>query len=131
VLGGNSSDNRFSSTISLFDYGFANFRNKIILDKNIPLNDPFTVKGGKRTEVLAYPERNVEIFSKNDQTPNVTYNIVDLHVKAPVAKGDVIGKIEVYNNNILYDTVNVIAGENVLKRGFGDAIKSVGKNWAM
>jgi hypothetical protein len=27
--------------------------------------------------------------------------------------------------------VNVIAGENVLKRGFGDAIKSVGKNWAM
>ena len=51
VLGADSSDDRFSSTMSMFDYGFANYKNKIVLDKDVTLNDEFEVIGGKKRQL--------------------------------------------------------------------------------
>ncbi|MCD8372153.1 MAG: D-alanyl-D-alanine carboxypeptidase [Clostridia bacterium] len=58
VLGADTSEDRFSSAVSMFDYGFANYKNKIILDKNVTLNDEFCLKVGKKQSYAVYPERN-------------------------------------------------------------------------
>lgn len=131
VLGADSSDNRFSSTVNMFDYGFANYKNKIILDKDVTLNDEFAVSGGKKSSFAVCPERNCYVFSAVDRSPDVTHKVFEYNVKAPVAKGQAVGKIEVYKDGVLYDTVNVVAAESVKKAGFGDNFVNISGNWAL
>ena len=131
ILGADSSDNRFSSTINMFNFGFANYKNKIILDKDVTLNDEFELCGGKKASFAVCPERNSFVFSAVDQTPDVTFNVVAEKVKAPVSKGQNVGKIEVFKDGVLYDTVNVVSAEDVKKAGFGDYFGIVAENWAI
>ncbi len=131
VLGASSSDDRFSSATKMFEYGFANFKNKIVLDKDVTLNDEFFVRGGKKDTFLVRPERNAYIFSANDKTPEVSYVLIADDVKAPVAENSVVGRIEIYKDNVLADTVNVVAAESVEKAGFIDYFKQIAQNWAM
>lgn len=131
VLGASSSDDRFSSAIKMFEYGFANFKNKIVLDKDVTLNDEFFVRGGKKDTFLVRPERNAYVFSANDKTPEVSYVLIADDVKAPVAENSVVGRIEIYKDNVLADTVNVVAAESVEKAGFIDYFKQIAQNWAM
>ena len=131
VLGAESSDDRFASTVNMFNYGFANYKNKIVLDKDVTLNDEFTVSGGKKHSFAVCPERNSYVFSAADKSPDVTHNIIAYDVKAPVQKGQNVGKIEVYKDGVLYDTVNVVSAEDVQKAGFGDYFKDISGNWAI
>ena len=131
VLGASSSDDRFKSTIKMFDYGFANFKNKIVLDKDVTLNDEFVVRGGKKDSFSVRPERNSFVFSAVDKTPEITHNIVAYDVKAPVAIDSVVGKIEVFKDGILADTVNIVAAESVERAGFSDYFKQIAENWSL
>ena len=131
VLGADSSDHRFDSTINMFNYGFANFRNKIILDKDIPLNDEFALSGGKKQSFAVYPEKNCYVFTANDKDPEISYNIIPFSVKAPVVKGQNVGTIEIYKDGVLYETVNAVSAEDVKKAGFGDNFQNISGNWAI
>ncbi|MDE6586670.1 MAG: D-alanyl-D-alanine carboxypeptidase [Clostridia bacterium] len=131
VLGSGSSDDRFNSTVNMFEYGFANFKNKIVLDKDVTLNDEFFISGGKADTFPVRPERNAYVFSAVDKTPEVSYNVVAEKVKAPVTKDQVVGYIEVYKDGVLVDKVNVVAAENVERAGFGDYFKQITGNWAI
>lgn len=131
VLGADSSDHRFDSTINMFNYGFANFRNKIILDKDMPLNDEFNVSGGKKQSFAVCPEKNCYVFTEMNKEPEISYNVIPYSVKAPVAKGQNVGTIEIYKNGILYETVNAVSAEDVKKAGFGDNFKNISAEWAI
>lgn len=131
VLGAGSSDDRFNSTVQMFEYGFANYQNKIVLDKDVTLNDEFSVRGGKRDTFQVKPERNSYVFSAAGKAPEITHKVVDFNVKAPVAVNQVVGEIEVYKDGILCDTVNVVAAENVDKAGYGDYLKQNASQWAI
>lgn len=131
VLGASSSDDRFNSTMKMFDYGFANYTNKIVLDKDVELNDNFAVRGGKKESFAVKPQENSYVFTRVGETPEITHKVVAYDVKAPVSKDQVVGKIEVYKNGVLSNTVNVVAAENVEKAGFGDYFKNIAENWAI
>lgn len=131
VLGASSSDDRFNSTVKMFDYGFANFKNKVVLDKDVNLNDEFAVCGGKKDSFLVRPERNSYVFSAADKTPEVSYKIIADKVKAPVEIDRIVGRIEVYKDGVLVDTVNVVAAESVARAKFGDYFKQNTSEWAI
>lgn len=131
VLGAGSSDDRFNSTVQMFEYGFANYQNKIVLDKDVTLNDEFCVRGGKRDTIQVKPERNSYVFSAAGKTPEITHKVVDFNVKAPVAVNQVVGEIEVYKDGILCDKVNVVAAESVDKAGYGDYLRQNASQWAI
>lgn len=131
VLGADSSDNRFKSTINMFNYGFANYKNKIVLDKNVNLNDRLNVSCGKKNSLTVRPERNSYVFCSTKDNPEITYNINANDVKAPVAKGDIVGKIEIYKNGVMYDEVNIVASEDVLKASFPDYFRRIAEDWGM
>ena len=130
VLGGSTSDDRFNSTVKMFDYGFANYKNRIVLDKDVTLNDEFEVLGGKQDTFAVRPERNSYIFSSVSNSPEITHNVVAYEVKAPVACDQVVGKIEVFKDGVLADTVNVVAAEEVEKANFKDFFIKESKLWA-
>ena len=131
VLGADSSDNRFDSTVKMFEYGFANYRNRIVLDKDVTLNDEFAVAGGKKGSVAVRPERNSYVFSAVDKSPEISHTVKPFKVKAPVAEGQVVGEIEVYRDGVLADRVNVVAAESVERANFGDYFRLAGENWAL
>ncbi len=131
VLGAGSSDDRFNSTIHMFDYGFANYKNAIVLDKNVTLNDEFAVTGGRKDSFAVRPERNSYMFLNIKDEAQITHNVIAYEVKAPVACEQVVGKIEVYKNGVLCDTVNIVAAENVEKASFGDNFRRIAGEWAL
>lgn len=131
VLGATSGDDRFDSTVRMFDYGFANYKNRIVLDKDVTLNDEFAVSGGKKESFAVRPERNSYIFSKTDAAPGITHNVVAYEVKAPVVPDQIVGKIEVYKDGVLADTVNVVAAEAVGKASFCDRFIKIAGKWAL
>ena len=131
VLGASSSDDRFDSTIKMFDYGFANYKNRIVLDSSVTLNDEFTVNCGKKDTFAVRPERNSYVFSAVDKSPEITHNVIAYNVKAPVACDQVVGEIEVFKDGVLVDKVNLVAAEAVEKAGFGDHFRRAARGWAL
>ena len=131
VLGATTSDDRFDGAIKMFDYGFANYTNKLVLDKDVNLPERLTVSSGKKPSISVRPERSSYMFSKSDSTPNVTTSVILNDLKAPLSKGEVVGKIEIYKDGIIYDTVAVVASEDVLKADYGDNLRKTAENWAL
>ena len=131
VLGAKTSDDRFDSAINMFDYGFANYTNKLVLDKDVNLPERLSVSSGKKESIAVRPERSAFVFSRSDLTPNVTKNVILSELKAPLSKGEVVGKIEIYKDGIIYDTIDVIASEDVMKADYGDNLRKTAENWAL
>ncbi|MDE7440068.1 MAG: D-alanyl-D-alanine carboxypeptidase [Clostridia bacterium] len=131
VLGADSSDHRFDSTVNMFNYGFANFRNKIILDKDMPLNDEFAVSGGKKQSFAVCPEKNCYVFTEMNKEPEISYNVISHPVKAPIVKGQNVGTIEIYKDGVLYETVSAVSAEDVKKASFGDNFQNISSKWAI
>lgn len=131
VLGADSSDNRFNSTVNMFNYGFANYKNKLVLDKEAALKDNFCISGGKKDTFTVYPEKNSYVFTEINKEPEISFNVISFPAKAPLSKGQTVGKIEIYKDGIIYDTVDVISGEDIKKAGFGDNFKNIAENWAI
>lgn len=131
VLGADSSDNRFDSIISMFDYGFANYKNKVALEKDVPFNEEFSLRGGKKKNFAVCPDRNSYVFTAIDKEPELTFNVISYDVKAPIVKGQTVGKVEVYKDGVLYDEVDLVSFEDIKKAGFGDYLKDVAENWAI
>lgn len=131
VLGADTSDNRFTSAINMFDYGFANYKNRVVLDKDVNLNDKFAVDCAKKTDICVRPARSSYVFSAINATPDIERNVIAYEIKAPVKKGDVVGKIEVYKDGVLCDTVDLVAAEDADKASYGDFFKKVAQNWTM
>lgn len=131
VLGASSSDDRFKSAINMFDYGFANYKNRVVLDKDVNLNDKFTVECSKKQTISVRPARSSYVFSAVNSTPEIERNVIAYDIKAPVKKGDVVGKIEVYKDGVLCDTVDLVAAEDADKATYGDFFKKVAKGWTL
>lgn len=131
VLGASSSDNRFESTVNMFNYGFANYKNKIVLDKDVNLNDKLPVTCGKKDGVTVRPERNSYVFSSVNDNPEITFNVINENIKAPVNKDDIVGRVEVYKNGVICDTVGLVASEEVKKAGYLDYFRRVADNWCI
>lgn len=131
VLGASTSNDRFDSTINLFNYGFANYKNRIILDSTVNLNDKFEVSGSKKGSISVHPSRSSYVFSAIEGNPDVQMNVIPNELKAPLKKGDVVGKVEVYKDSVLYDTVDLVASEDAEKAGYGDNFKEIARRWAI
>lgn len=129
VLGSDSSQHRFEAATKMFDYGFANYKNAIVLDKDVNLSDKVIVNGGKKPCVSVRPAHSCFVFSQKDKSPEIKFNFIPSELSAPVQKGDFAGKIEVYKDGILYDTVEVVSAEECKKASFGDVIKKVANGW--
>ncbi|MDE6373659.1 MAG: D-alanyl-D-alanine carboxypeptidase, partial [Clostridia bacterium] len=131
VLGADTGDNRFKSAINMFDYGFANYKNRVVLDKDVNLSDKFNVDCSKKQSINVHPARSSYVFSAINSTPDIERNVIAYDIKAPIKKGDVVGKIEVYKDGVLYDTVDLLAAENADKATYGDFFKKVARDWTL
>ncbi len=130
IVSAPDSKTRFGEASSMFNYGFANFTNKLIVDDKKPLDVKVSVESGKKDVIEAIAERPLFIFSEKGTERAIELNFIPLDkVKAPVKKGEIIGKLIVYENNVEINSVNVIANEDILEATFFDVINDIINDW--
>lgn len=132
VISAPDSKTRFKEVSSMFNYGFANYVNKTIIDKNIPLDLSVTVENGKQDKISVSAETSFYIFSKKNEKRSVEINFNPINtVKAPISKGQIVGELLVFENGKQIAKVNVISNDEVLCKTYFDNLQDVSKNWAL
>ncbi len=131
VLGGGTSDERLEGAVNLFNYGFANYTNKIVLDGTVNLSDELPVSKGKKESIKIRPERNSYVFCAKNDHPEITFNVVTERAVAPLDKGEEVGKIEVYRDGILCDCVPLVCAESAPAANYLDNLRKIADNWPL
>lgn len=97
----------------LFEYGYSNFHQKTIAQKNDIITKIKIPNGTKETRELELVlEDSVSAIIKNDyenQNPTISLNE---NISAPIAKGQVLGTVTYETNKVKY-TKNIIASHDV------------------
>ena len=132
VISSPDSKTRFNEASSLFNYGFANFTNKMIIDDKKPLDIKVEISGGKQDTIEVIAEKPFFLFSEKNQKRSVEINFVpEEKIKAPVLKGDSVGYLVIYENNIEIGRVKVISNETVECQTYFDVLYDVIKGWSL
>lgn len=130
VISAPDSKTRFSEVKTMFNYGFANYVQKLVIDNKIPLDIPVKVSCGKSKNLEVIPEKPLYIFSHKEEKRGFEINFIPYeNLKAPVIKGEKVGELEIYENNVLISTISVVANENIEVATYFDSIINVIDHW--
>lgn len=122
VLDGETSDLRFSDAKKLLDYGFANWGIVSIDMSQIPLSDVKVNHGIHETVPVTYEVMDTILVPKGRQdavTPSVN---LPADVDAPVAQGQLLGKITFTLDDEVVGECQLSAANAVEKMSFGKAL---------
>lgn len=132
VISACDSKARFKETTEMFNYGFANYTNKMLVDSSKPISVKARVQNGKEDCVEVIPEIDYFVFGKKDEKCDYRMEFVPNEKnKAPIKKGDCVGTLTVYCNGKNMTTINCLANSNVDKKVYFDYLSSVVENWAI
>lgn len=131
VIGAPDSKTRFADSQTLLNYGFANYETREILSGEKHLEEKLNVLGGKCEDISLRPEKGYSRLTRKGEKGAEPEIIVELNekVKAPLAEGDVVGKIKIVCAGEVLAEINAVAAESVEKAGWLDGIKTIIKNW--
>lgn len=129
VIGEENSKNRFDDVRTMFDYAFANYTMTPIVEAKVPLEQTVAVNGGKTKTVEVVAQRSAYAFSKRGEKSNVTTETSVKALRAPIAKGQTVGEIVVYKNNVEVDRVALVANEAVARANVFERFRDVARGW--
>ena len=121
---------RNAAVSSMFDYAFANFSNKTMLKAGEDIGVRVAVSGGKKSDIGVCADRDLTRFVSREDTAkyDVKFDLPPV-VKAPVKKGDSVGKAYLVKNGEVVDTAVLVANEDAERMSFFDAINEIAKEW--
>lgn len=128
IMGGNDSKSRFADAKKLFDLGFANYQAKKFLKAGEIVKDEAAVSGGKKDTVKAMAQKDLTVFGKKGELKGELF-VQLAEVKAPVKKGDVIGKAVVKHGGKILAQTDLVAAENVDKANYLDWFSDIIDRW--
>lgn len=129
VIHAPDSKTRFRDTSEMFNYGFDNYSGKMVVDKSRSIDIKVSVEKGKKDNIAVRPSDDIFVFSKKNEKPDVIIDFKPRKIVAPINKGDAVGELIVYKDNIEYKRVEVIAEESVAKKVFFDYIGDIASKW--
>ena len=129
VLGAPTTELRFSSASKLLDYGYANYSISKMAEKGEPMGT-VNVSWGLESVVLAEASETYSVLNKKSESQEIEKTVkMKNKVLAPVKKGDKLGEIIFKKDGKTVKTVDIVASEDVGKKGFfkilADIIKSI------
>ena len=131
VAGSDSSNNSFSDTQRLLEYGFRFYATQ----KYFEINKEYTtskVWGGKIDTLSLGVEEDISITLPRTSFKDIKVNYkVQNNIQAPITKGQEIGTLEIISNNEIVLTSDLIALEEVEAKGFFGRLWSRFVLWIM
>ena len=123
-----STKTRFAEAAKLLDYGFSKFSYKQFAKKGDVL-DTFEVnKGVKQTIELEF-EENAECLIEKGNENKIEQNLTIDTIKAPISKGQILGKIDYILDGNIISSVNLVAKDDVDAISIFSMSKSIIYNW--
>ena len=115
VMGEPDSETRNKDVSSVFDYVYAQYGLQKIVDIETILEEVNVEKGKVESIGIVAKEEVNDLYNKNDGTGNFTYEVEVDNLKAPLSKGDVVGKLTLKENNNVIRTIDLTVKEDVKK----------------
>ena len=113
---------RFADAAVLLNYGFGSC--SLYVDEDTAPGAPAEVKGGVEEEVSWEYEEPFRYLDTGGAALDAVEKELEIRqVKAPVKKGDVVGKAVYRLNGQEIGSVRLISSQEVKKAGYGDALK--------
>ena len=111
-------EGRFGDAIALLDYGFANYKSIKVMEADTILGE-IPIKHGsiKKVQVIAKEEAYATLPSEASKSMVKTKIKLDENVQAPVAKGQKVGVVELYEGDQLIGTVDAVTEQGIPKGG--------------
>ena len=126
VLGCNSSADRFTESMDLYNYAFANYENQLIFSKGEIVNNDIKVLNGKESRLQTeYAEDCYVLQNKlNKKDYIVKYDFNDI-AKAPINIGDKVGTAMIILDGEIINEVDIVSSINIDKQGYSDIIEKI------
>ena len=115
VMGEPDSDTRNKDVSSVFDYVYAQYGLQKIVDTETVLEEVNVEKGKVESIGIVAKEEVNDLYNKNDGSGNFTYEVEVDNLKAPLSKGDVVGKLTLKEDNNVIRTIDLTVKEDVKK----------------
>ena len=115
VMGEPDSETRNKDVSSVFDYVYAQYGLQKIIDTETILEEVNVEKGKVESIGIVAKEEVTDLYNKNDGTGEFTYDVEVDNLKAPLSKGEVVGKLTLKENNNVIRTIDLTINEDVEK----------------
>ena len=114
VMGEPDSKTRNAEVSEMLDYAFAQYKTENLLNKDII--GTYEVDKGKQRYVNVIPETKVNVLKKKaEKKGNASYEASLEPLKAPLKKGEVVGKLKIKENGKYIRTINLITDKKIDK----------------
>ena len=121
VMGEESIEKRSQDTVKLLNYGFNTYKVNLIKDKKEILGKVKVEKGKKEYVDVVLVNDAIELLNVNDKVSKYNFKIDIEKIVAPVKKGNVIGKVQILNeDNKIINEVDITVKEDVKKANIWD-----------
>ncbi len=118
VMGEESSNDRNEEMKALLDYGFNLYNVKNLVKENKVISK-YNNSKMKNTNVGIVSSKDINIINKKgSKKRKVSYKVKINRKKLPIKKGEVVGKLLLYENNNVISKINVTVNQNVYKASF-------------
>jgi len=115
---GTVSQQVFTESKRLLQWGFQNFSRKVIIDSTMLLTEVEVTLSDEASYVVAHPDGKLEATLPHDLMPEHFEKSVTLYaesIEAPVEKGQILGTITLSYEGREYGTLNVVAANSVTR----------------
>lgn len=114
---------KYTDVKKMLNYGYTQYDRYKVVTKGDEVG-VVTIEDGKGDEVVGVYDTTIELPLTKEEAQTVQMKVTLPEVmKAPIHKGQVIGEAHVVCNDVIIDTTQVIAKEDVLKATLKDYIK--------
>lgn len=126
VLGCDAPSDRFTDSVALYNYCFANFENEKIVDKELLLDIGVKVESGKQDNLKIASVEDFYITHKKGEKIeyNIKYNLPE-KLLAPIVENNVIGNAVVLVDGEVVGNFNIIAKESIDKQSYKDIVRKI------
>lgn len=118
AMGEPDSKTRNAEISSMLDYAFAQYTVEKVLSTDSILGTKEVEKGKEKVATIVPMEDINILYKKIDNKKNITYNLKVNKLKAPLKYGDVVGTIELLEDEKVIKTINVTVKNDVAKANF-------------
>lgn len=120
VMGEPDSKMRNKEVSEMLDYSFAQYKIENLL-ANKPSLGKYEVTKAKQKYIEVVPKESATVLrKKSENTGNATYEVKLNDLKAPIKKGDVVGKLNIKENGKHIRTIDLTVKENINKANIGE-----------
>lgn len=126
VLGADSSADRFTDSMKLCNYAFANFTSEKVIERGQEIENGVKITRGKKSDILLEASDDYYVTRKiGKDSPYAVDIVLPDTVEAKVSKGDKVGEVLIALDGVVEGTIDIIASENIEKENFLDVTKKV------